>query len=320
MAQKNPSITVHPKAPLPARRLWQVVASLLGVTPAKSRREISAGTIRVNRRVCSRPERVLEPGDRVEYVRTAPEPKVKLPKVKSIRLPRRLSVIFEDSHIIVADKPAGLLSVPAKKGDRKTMLALVERHLHNFDPEAKVFALQRLDRDVSGVMIFAKDEPTYLALRAQFETNKPERKYVAIVAGKVADDSGTFRSYLATGKHLARHSVKNPKHGELAITKYRVLRRLANETIVEVMLETGRRNQIRVQFAEAGHPVIGETRYQRLKAQRPGWDPTRVALHALTLRIMHPQTQRSMEFCSPWPAAFKEFLRRAKSADKKFKQ
>jgi 23S rRNA pseudouridine1911/1915/1917 synthase len=307
--KKPLSIVVHPQAPVPARRLVQVVSNFLRRTPAQARREILAGNIHVNGQACAKPERLLKPGDKVELIRIVEEPRLKPGKVKPLPFPRKLSVIFEDAQLLVADKPAGLLSVAAKQGDRKTMIALVENYLKRFDPQARVFSLQRLDRDVSGVMVFAKDEATYEALRAQFEANKPERKYVAIVSGALKDESGTFRSYLATGKHLTRHSVKNPRHGELAITHYRVIRRLEKETVVEVTLETGRRNQIRVQFAEAGHPVIGETRYRRLQAQRTDWNPARIALHANTLRIVHPHTNRNMEFCSPWPPAFKDFLK-----------
>ncbi|MBX3417101.1 MAG: RluA family pseudouridine synthase [Pirellulaceae bacterium] len=314
MPKKPPSIVIHPQAPAPARRLVQVVSNFLRRTPARARREILAGNIYVNGQACGKPERLLKPGDKVELIRPVEEPRQKPGKVKNTPFPKKLEVIFEDAQLLVADKPAGLLSVATQKGDRKTMIALVESYLKKFDSQARIYSLQRLDRDVSGVMVFAKDEATYEALRGQFSANKPERKYVAIVSGSLKDDAGTFRSYLATGKHLTRHSVKNPKHGELAITHYRVIRRLEKETVVEVTLETGRRNQIRVQFAEAGHPVIGETRYRRMQAARPDWNPNRIALHANTLRVVHPHTNRNMEFCSPWPPVFKAFLK-ARKAD-----
>lgn len=300
-------VVVHPQAPAPARRLVNVVASAMRRPPSQARRHILGGYVGVNQNITRKPDRILNPGDTVDVF--PEEEKIKVAKVKSVPFPKKLHVLYEDSQLLVVDKPAGLLSVPTKKGDRKTMLSLVELYLQEEDPHAEVYSLQRLDRDVSGVMLFAKDEPTYLKLREQFEANKPSRKYVAIIAGQLKTDTGTFRTYLATGKDLKRYSVKNEKEGELAITHYKVIRRLPKETIVEVTLETGRRNQIRVHFAEAGHPVIGETRYSRLKAVRTGWDASRIALHANTLGITHPVTNTKMEFCSPWPQSFKDFLK-----------
>ncbi|MEZ6096280.1 MAG: RluA family pseudouridine synthase [Pirellulaceae bacterium] len=265
-----------------------------------------AGNVYVNSNVVRRPDQVLNPGDTVHVM--PPEKKLKLVQPKFAQTPKHLKVWYEDNYILVVDKPAGLLAMPTRDVTKKTLLEAVRKYL-SLDKDERVYCLQRLDRDVSGVVVFAKDEPTYESLRQQFQDNKPSRKYVAIVAGIMKDDQGTFKSYLATGKHLKRHSVKNPKQGELAITHYRVVRRLKRETVVEVELETGRRNQIRVHFSEAGHPVIGETRYSRLKAARDHWDGRRIALHANTLGFTHPATGDHVNFCSPWPVEFKQFVK-----------
>lgn len=310
MTRSENRLVVPKNLPEPARQLVQLVAGHLKRNLTRARRQITAGLVSVNLELVRRPHQILKPGDVIQIF---PEEKpIKLPQPKSLRFPHKLQVIYEDSQLLVVDKPAGLLAVPAHRGDRKTLLQLAENYLDATAETSEVFCLQRLDRDVSGVVVFAKDQASYDHLRQQFQNNKPKRKYVAIVAGVLQADSGTFRSYLATGKHLKRYSVKNPKHGELAITHYRVLRRLTRETVVEVELETGRRNQIRVHFAEAGHPVIGETRYQRLKATRESWNGQRIALHANTLAIIQPQSGEKLEFCSPWPAEFKKFLQSEK--------
>ncbi|MEQ1906878.1 MAG: pseudouridine synthase, partial [Pirellulaceae bacterium] len=216
MTKASKRVVVHPQAPDPARRLVNVVASAMRRQPTQARRHILAGNVGVNLNITRKPDRILKPGDIVDIF--PEEEKVKVPKVKSVPFPKKLLVIYEDSQLLVVDKPAGLLSVPTTKGDRKTMLSLVELYLQEEDPNAEVYSLQRLDRDVSGVMLFAKDETTYLKLREQFEANKPSRKYVAIIAGQLKTETGTFRTYLATGKNLKRYSVKNEKEGELAIT------------------------------------------------------------------------------------------------------
>jgi 23S rRNA pseudouridine1911/1915/1917 synthase len=271
-----------------------------------ARKHILDGFVGVNLAITRKPDQILNPGDVVEIF--PGEEKIKLVKPKSISTPKKLKVWYEDSNILAVEKPAGLLAMPTRDDAKKTLLEAVRKHLGLVGTDQRVYCLQRLDRDVSGVVVFAKDEPSYERLREQFQENKPRRKYVAIVAGKVKDESGTFRSYIATGKHLKRFSVKSEKQGELAITHYKVTRRLAKETVVEVQLETGRRNQIRVHFSEAGHPVIGETRYSRMVARRDAWDGRRIALHANTLAIIHPITGQKLEFCSPWPQEFKAFV------------
>jgi 23S rRNA pseudouridine1911/1915/1917 synthase len=148
------------------------------------------------------------------------------------------------------------------------------------------------------------------ALRDQFAARKPRRTYTAIVYGQLLDARGTFRSYLTTDERtLNRYSVSEPLTGELAVTHFRRLDRFQDASFVEVTLETGRRNQIRVHFAEAGHPVLGDFRYAREHQQHPGWPHKRLALHAESLGLEHPITGEKLLFSAPWPAEFRAFRR-----------
>lgn len=171
-----------------------------------------------------------------------------------------------------------------------------------------VEVVHRLDRDTSGLLVFAKDAQTADALRDQFRVHSVERIYVAIVAGHVKSDAGTFDSYLTTNRDLDRYSTHEDEAGERAITHYRVRSRGVDTTLVEVQLETGRRNQIRVHFAEAGHPVLGDRRYGSERGAQAHWPDDRLALHAVVLGLVHPATQEFMRWESTLPAVFRAFI------------
>ena len=168
--------------------------------------------------------------------------------------------------------------------------------------------MHRLDRGVSGLLVFGKSQIMADRLRDQFASRKPERLYNAIVAGKMKQTQGEFRSYLTTAKSLTRYSTNDPSAGELAVTHYQVLEYLADTTLVEVQLETGRRNQIRVHFSEAGHPVLGDPRYSPEEAQHAHWPHERIALHARTLGIANPETGVAMKFDLPLPPEMARFI------------
>ena len=172
----------------------------------------------------------------------------------------------------------------------------------------QAWTVHRLDRDVSGLLVFGKHESIADGLIAQFKQRKPRRVYAAIVAGVMSRDEGTFRSHLATGKNLDRYVAAPSPDTEEAITHYRVLRRMSDMTLAEVTLETGKRNQIRVQFAHAKHPVLGDPRYKTQQAAHARWIRKRIALHAQSLAFEHPVSGKPMAFESPLPPAFKKFL------------
>lgn len=253
----------------------------------------------------------LSVGDELQ-IDYAPQPvQTRRKSAKSSRL--RFEVVHDDEHIILVNKPAGLLTVPTPRREQNTLRCQVRKHLERMQQTAKAICVHRLDRGVSGLLVFAKNEEVADQIRSQFEARKPQRKYAAIVAGKVENATGTFRSFMKTNREtLDRYSVdEHEEGGELAITHYRVKEYWRGATLVEVQLETGRRNQIRVHFAEVGHPVIGEPRYEVQKAQHTLWPHKRIALHAETLGLTHPATGETLLFKAPWPQEFRDFRRKA---------
>ena len=228
-------------------------------------------------------------------------------------------IVFEDDTLIVVDKAAGVLTVPTGEAapDANTLVGRVTAYLRKTNRGKAAHVVHRLDQGTTGLLVFAKSAAVAAQLRGQFAARKPQRVYHALVAGRVAADRGTFRSHLVTTPNLDRRSVKpagesaslrgsaRAQRGQEAITHYRVIRRYADYTHVECRLETGRRNQIRVHFAEADHPVLGDRRYRPDLAAHPRW-PRRsrgLALHAATLAFDHPATGELLRFEAPPPAA-----------------
>lgn len=221
---------------------------------------------------------------------------------------RTFTVSFEDDHLIVVDKSAGTLTVPTARNERNTLVDRVSIYLGHSRSKREACLVHRLDRDVSGLVIFGKHKQVATLLIEQFKQQKPSRVYAAIVAGVVSTDKGSFHSHLATGKSLERYVTRPSPTTELAITHYRVLRRMSDTTLVEVTLETGKRNQIRVQFANAEHPVLGDPRYKTELAMHPRWIRKRIALHAKSLGFEHPISGDAMQIESPLPSAIEKFL------------
>jgi 23S rRNA pseudouridine1911/1915/1917 synthase len=221
---------------------------------------------------------------------------------------RTFTVSFEDDHLIVVDKSAGTLTVPTARNERNTLVDRVSIYLGHSRSKREACLVHRLDRDLSGLVIFGKHKQVATRLIEQFKQRKPARVYAAIVAGLVSTDKGSFHSHLATGKSLERYVTRPSPTTELAITHYRVLRRMSDTTLVEVTLETGKRNQIRVQFANAEHPVLGDPRYKTELAMHPRWIRKRIALHAKSLGFEHPISGDAMQIESPLPSAIEKFL------------
>jgi 23S rRNA pseudouridine1911/1915/1917 synthase len=194
--------------------------------------------------------------------------------------------------------------VPTDRGETNTLLDRVGEYLRHKRGVRQAFVVHRLDRGVSGLMLFAKNRDVAQQLQELFRTRAISRTYLAVVSGTMENASGTFQSHLATAENLDRFSTANGREGELAVTHYRVLKQLPDVALVEVKLETGRRNQIRVHFAEAGHPVLGDERYGGANARRAPWSEHRLALHAERLDFVHPQTRKKLALRSPLPKEF----------------
>jgi 23S rRNA pseudouridine1911/1915/1917 synthase len=216
-------------------------------------------------------------------------------------------IIAEDEYLIVVDKAAGVLTVPAHPGETNTVVHAISRYFAQRGLRKRAQVVHRLDRDVSGLLVFAKSREIAEKLQEQFEERKPEREYAAIVHG-VLPAQGTFESYLATTKNFQRYSTRDPRAGELAVTHYQLRRVAHGASWLRVWLETGRRNQIRVHLADAGHPVLGDQRYRPDLSSHPQWRVKRLALHAAVLGFLHPFTGKPLRFEIPLPAAMRAFV------------
>jgi 23S rRNA pseudouridine1911/1915/1917 synthase len=303
------SFVIDARVPPPARNVLSLIQSQLKVQRSIALKLLHDGLVCVNGRVIFQPHWKLIPGDLLEIEYT-PQPAVATTKQKSKRDP--FEIAYDDEHLMLVVKPAGLLTVPTPKREGNTLIANINRWLERQQPGVQAYCVHRLDRGVSGLLVFAKSLEMAQALRSQFQARKPQRKYAAIVAGKVDATSGTFRSYLKTDEALNRYSTNDPEGGELAITHYEVREQFADAAIVSVQLETGRRNQIRVHFAEAGHPILGDPRYRSREAQHRYWPYSRLGLHAESLGLMHPVTGEPLQYVAPWPQEFRDFRRKAK--------
>ena len=302
------SFVIDARVPSPARNVLSLIQSQLKVQRSAALRLLHDGLVTVNGRAIFQPHWKLVPGDLLEIEYT-PQPVQATAKQKSQREP--FEIAYDDEHLMLVVKPAGLLTVPTPKRERNTLLGNINRYLDRQQPGVQAYCVHRLDRGVSGLLVFAKTLDIAHALRNQFQARKPQRKYVAIVAGNIETTSGTFRSYLKTDEALNRYSTNDPEGGELAITHYDVRKQFGDAAIVSVQLETGRRNQIRVHFAESGHPVIGDPRYRAREAEHRYWPYTRLALHAESLGLVHPVTGEPLQYVAPWPQEFRDFRRKA---------
>lgn len=262
--------------------------------------------VSVNGQMEINPGRILSAGDHV-FVRFEQNRRYSPRRRPEQQKHRGFSIVHEDADLIVVDKSAELLTVPTDGREPSTLIYRVSEHVRRTSRERSAILVHRLDRGVSGLLVFAKRPHAANDLQSQFAEHKPDRVYLALVAGIVRLETGTFRSYLTTGKNLTRYSTSDPDAGELAVTHYRVLDQSVGTdpsvqiSLVEVRLETGRRNQIRVHFAEAGHSVIGDARYRPDQWKNISWPHKRLALHAATLAFLHPATGQLLSFHSPLP-------------------
>jgi len=208
-------------------------------------------------------------------------------------------IIFEDQYVIVIEKDTGVLSISTEKEKYQTAYSILSQHVKEQSPANKIFVVHRLDRDTSGIMIFAKSEDVQAKLQENWNDTIIERTYVAVVERPVEKESDVITSYLRESKALIVYSSQNPEHGQKAVTHYRVIKKNAKYSLLAVNLETGRKNQIRVHMQVIKHPVIGDKKYGSMI------NPiNRLGLHAQVLAFTHPITKEQMRFETSVPSAF----------------
>ena len=214
----------------------------------------------------------------------------------AVPFPLALGLVFEDEDLLVIDKPPGLLTIATERERERTAYRLLRDYLQAGQPPRRPFIVHRLDRETSGLLVFAKSVRAKRRLQEQFEAREVERIYVAVVEGRVRDDRGVLTSRLVQDRGLR---VRAGPRGREAITRYRVRERRSDTTVLELSLGTGRRQQIRVQLADLGHPIVGD-RTHGSRSDRRG----RLCLHASRLGFVHPESGRRVHFDSAAPAGW----------------
>ena len=269
-------------------------AALLEFLPQRKRTAIknllSHNQIAVNGIPTTQFDMALKAGDEV---------KANLTREFRVFYNRRLKLVYEDDDIIVVNKGYGLLSMGTDKIKEGTAYSILREYLKWQDPRNKLFIVHRLDRDTSGLMVFAKSQEAKDKLQHNWNNMVIARKYLAVVEGRPESEEGEVRSYLAENSRFEVYSTDKPEEGQLAVTRYRTLRSRNGYSLMEVSLDTGRKNQIRVHMKDLGHPIAGDRRYGAKSSPIH-----RMALHAQTLRFIHPMTRKDMNFSTPVPASF----------------
>lgn len=261
--------------------------------------------VHINGVLCTNPGQLVAEGDNVTVNY---DPHTRYREKKSRWTDRTFSVVYDDDDIVVVDKSAGVLTVATERDEPNTLAERVGIYLSHAKKKRPAGIVHRLDREVSGLLVIAKHEQARVRLVDQFKEHKPQRHYIGLVLGNVEESEGTVRNYLATSKNLDRFATTDEEIGELAITHYKVSKQLNNATAMEIRLETGRRNQIRVHLADLGHPLLGDLRYGRHAKPHPKWTSKRIALHAASLAFIHPKSGEQVKFNSPLPAVMQRFL------------
>lgn len=252
------------------------------------RQMLQSGRVRVNGETEKNARRDLDAGDLLHVGQ----------KSSTIALPPDLTIVHEDDDVIVVLKAHGLLTVATERERETTAQAYLNEYLRQ-KRQGRVHVVHRLDRETSGVLVFAKHFAAREALKEQFAAHSADRLYVAIIEGQLAPPEGTIRSHLRERRDLRMESVDAHPDAKLAVTHYRTTRTDGRYSMLEITLETGRKNQIRTHLAEAGHPVVGDRLYG--SSVNP---LDRLGLHAKLLGFDHPSTGERMTFTAPVPKVF----------------
>ncbi|MGL4411429.1 MAG: RluA family pseudouridine synthase [Bacteroidales bacterium] len=276
----------------------ELMPFLMAIYPGKSRNSIksllSHKQVRVNKETITQYNHKLNPSDWVFIG----EPSNRRPVIKG------LQIVYEDQAIIVIDKEEGVLSVATDTEKRDTAYSTLSNYVKAQDPRNRIFVLHRLDRDTSGLMMFAKNQEVQEKMQRNWEQMVTERTYLAVVEGKIEQREGNVESYLwENKKSMKMHSSKDPNEGEYAQTHYRCLRWSESFSLLQCKLDTGKKNQIRVHLSDIGHPIIGDKKYgSKTNPIR------RMALHACELAFVHPVTGKELYFSTPIPKKFTRIL------------
>ena len=277
--------TVHSQCEL----LNYLLETLKGQSRNSIKSLLTNHRIAVNGAPVSQYNFVLYPKDTVIISKTAIRRKTR----------SNLPIIYEDDEIIVINKPSGLLSVASDNEKGSTAYRMLSDYVQQKDKHNRIFVVHRLDEDTSGVLMVAKNPQIKEALQAKWNEIVSKRGYYAIVEGHMENKTGTFKSYLKKNAQNMMYSSKKAGDGQFAVTHYKVMKENENYSLLDVNIDTGRKNQIRVHLGESGHYVIGDDKYGE-----PSNPIKRLGLHAYELDLTHPFTKKLMKFKAPMPKEF----------------
>ena len=293
MKRKN-NTTLRATAATTLLELMQ--AKLGGMSVTSIKQLLRARRVQVNGAITTRGDQALNAGDEVTILAQAGTTTLHHPK---------LSLVYEDDYLLVVNKKQGLLTVPTNPDSAETTaLSILKAYVRRQHPRNNVYVVHRLDRETSGLLVFAKTPQLQEYMRTYWRQLVTKRTYIALAEGIFAEPQGTITTWLTEDKRNAMvYSSPVDDGGDLAITNYKVIREGADCSLVELNLETGRTNQIRVHLASKGHPVIGDRKYGHGNDDSP---IDRLCLHAKILEFIHPVTEKTVRFDSAVP---REFLR-----------
>lgn len=284
----NLVITVKENAPL-----LEYLINNVSESRSKLKATLQGRGIAVNGRMVTQFDYQLKAGDKIIISRHKKQNQFKSRYVK---------IVYEDRWLVVVEKNIGILSMAAGHSSLNVKSVLDDYFLKSRQ-KCRAHVVHRLDRDTSGLMVYAKDIETEQILEHNWHQIVYDRRYVAVVSGEMEQDNGTIANWLKDNKAYITYSSPTDNGGKYAITHFQVLNRTTEHSLVEYKLETGRKNQIRVHSADMGHPVCGDVKYGN------GDDPLhRLCLHAYMLCFTHPVTGEPMEFSTPIPTAFRSLF------------
>ena len=265
------------------------------LTRTKVKQTLQGQGIKVDGKTVTQFDYPLRPGQKVAVSKTKRNQR----GFKS----RYVKVVYEDRWLVVVEKQAGILSMAAGHSSLNVK-SVLDDYFHKTGQKCRAHVVHRLDRDTSGLMVYAKDMETEQLFEHNWHDLVYDRRYVAVVSGEMEQDQGTVANWLKDNKAYVTYSSPVDNGGKYAVTHFFTLDRTTEHSLVEYKLETGRKNQIRVHSADMGHPVCGDTKYGN------GDDPLhRLCLHAFLLCFTHPVTHERMEFEMPIPVAFRKLFK-----------
>lgn len=270
-----------------------LLENLKGMSRSKIKATLKGKGIKVDGRIVTQFDYPLTPGMKIS---------VSLNKQNDLFKSRYVKLVYEDRYLVVVEKTEGILSMAAGK-QSPNVKSILDGYFLLSRQKCRAHVVHRLDRDTSGLLIYAKDMQTEQILEHEWHDIVYDRRYVAVLSGEMEEDEGTVTGYLKDNKSFITYSSPTDNGGKFAVTHFRTLARTTEHSLVEFKLETGRKNQIRVHAADLGHPVCGDIKYGN------GDDPVhRLCLHAYLLCFYHPVTHERMEFETPIPPSFRRLF------------